>query len=201
MGLLLGILAAILVYCLSQYSLEKKKHKGEMEEVDSLQAGKDTMDTEENTKKQEDMEQQEQTKTKELLFGVLTRIGCQPDEMEDGRIRFDYQGITFLMEAVNECLFVNLIWPWCYSFSKFDIDEFSRVRQVVNEINAHGTASVFYSISDSDEVVIHIKKHFIMVPQIPDLEGYFKLMLDIFFRTARTLDIEIEKIRVQDNKQ
>ena len=104
------------------------------------------------------------------------------------------------MEAVDDCKFVNLIGPWCHSFSKFDIDEFSRVRQVLNNINARGMASVFYSITDSDEVVVHIKKHFLFVQQIPNIEDYLKLMLDIFFRTARTLHVEIEKCRVQECK-
>ena len=62
----------------------------------------------------------------------------------------------------------------------------------------HDWASVFYGITDSDDVAVHIKKHFLLVPQIPDLEGYMKLMLDSFFRTARTLDLEIEKYRMQE---
>ena len=114
------------------------------------------------------------------------------------RIQFEYQGVIFLMEAVNDCMFVNLIWPWCHCFSKFDIDEFARVRQVVNDINMRGTLSVFYGITDSDDVAVHIKKHFLFVEQIPDLEGYLKLTLDSFFRTARTFDIEVEKCRLQE---
>ena len=136
--------------------------------------------------------------TKGLAYRVLRQIGCEPKDAEDDRVVFDFQGITFLMEVTDECKFVNLIWPWCHSFSKFDIDEFARVRRVVNDINARGTASVFYGITDSDDVAIHIKKHFLLVPQIPDLEGYMKLMLDSFFRTARTLDVEIEKCRLQE---
>ena len=106
--------------------------------------------------------------------------------------------MIFLMETANDCMFVNLIWPWCHSFSKFDIDEFARVRQVVNDINARGTATVIYGITDSDDVAIHIKKNFLFVPQIPNLEEYLRLMLDCFFRTARTLDLEIEKCRLQE---
>ena len=60
------------------------------------------------------------------------------------------------------------------------------------------TVSVIYGITDSDDVAIHIKKHLLLVPQIPDLEEYMKLTLDSFFRTARTLDIEIEKCRLQE---
>ena len=34
--------------------------------------------------------------------------------------------------------------------------------------------------------------------QIPGIEDYLKLMLDSLFRTARTLDVEIEKFRLQE---
>ena len=136
--------------------------------------------------------------TRQLALNTIEKIGCEPRYTEEGRIQFEYQGVLFLMEAANDCMFVNLIWPWCHSFSKFDIDELSRVRQVINDINMRGTASVFYSITDSDDVAVHIKKHFLLVSQIPGLEDYLKLMLDSFFRTARTLDVEIEKFRLQE---
>ena len=139
--------------------------------------------------------------TKDLAYKLLKEMAAKPQETEEGRIKFEYQGIFFLMEAINECKFVNLIWPWFHSFSKFDIDEFARVRQVVNDINTKGTVSVIYGITDSDDVAVHIKKNLLLVPQIPDLEDYMKLTLDSFFRTARTLDIEIEKCRFQECEQ
>ena len=142
----------------------------------------------------------EKPRTKKLVWSLLTGLGCSPKETEEGRIQFEYQGVIFLMEAADDCLFVNLIWPWCHSFSKFDIDEFARVRQLVNGINMRGSATVFYGITDSDDVAVHIKKHFLLVPQIPHPEDYLKLMFDSFFRAARTLDVEIEKCRLQECK-
>ena len=142
---------------------------------------------------------EEESKTKDLALEVIKSIGCTPRETEEGRQQFEYQGVVFLMEAVNGCQFVNLIWPWCYSFSKFDIDEFARMRQVVNEINMKGSVSVFYSIADTDEVAVHMKKNFLFVPQVPQLKDYLKLMFDSFFRTARTLDVEIEKMRLKES--
>lgn len=139
-----------------------------------------------------------ETKTRQLVYRLLSKISCDPKYTEEERIQFEYQGVFFLMDAVDDCQFVNIIWPWCHSFSKFDIDEFARVRQVVNEINAYGAVSVFYNVTDSDEVAVHMKKHFLFVPQIPDLEGYLKCILDVFFRTARALDIEIEKKRMAE---
>ena len=144
---------------------------------------------------------EETISTRQLALRTIENIGSEPKYDEAGRIQFEYQGVIFLIEAANDCDFVNLIWPWCHSFSKFDIDEFARVRQVVNDINMRGLVSVFYSITDSDDVAVHIKKHFLFVNQIPNIEDYLKMILNSFFRVVRTLELEIEKCRMQECEQ
>jgi len=185
---IIGILAFVVIYNLYRYYHEDESYK-----KNPL-----VSETSENKQVAETNNMEETISTRQLALNTIEHIGSEPKYTEEGRIQFEYQGVIFLMEAVNDCMFVNLIWPWCHSFSKFDIDEFARVRQVVNDMNARGTASIFYGITDSDDVAVHIKKHFLLVPQIPDLEDYMKLMLDSFFRTARTLDLEIEKCRLQE---
>lgn len=184
---IIGILAFVVIYNLYRY----------YHEDDSYEYSPVVTDTSDNHQITE-TNMEETISTRQLALKTIENIGSIPQYTEEGRIQFEYQGVIFLMEAANDCMFVNLIWPWCHSFSKFDIDEFSRVRQVINDINMRGTASVFYSITDSDDVAVHIKKHFLLVSQIPGLEEYLKLMLDSFFRTARTLDVEIEKFRLQE---
>ena len=184
---ILGILAFVVIYNIYRYYHEE----------DSYEYSPVVTDTSDNNQITE-TNMEETISTRQLALKTIENIGSTPQYTEEGRIQFEYQGVIFLMEAVNDCMFVNLIWPWCHSFSKFDIDELSRVRQVINDINMRGTASVFYCITDSDDVAVHIKKHFLLVSQIPGLEDYLKLMLDSFFRTARTLDVEIEKFRLQE---
>ena len=184
---IIGILAFVVIYNLYRY----------YHEDDSYEYSPVVTDTSDNHQITE-TNMEETISTRQLALKTIENIGSTPQYTEEGRIQFEYQGVIFLMEAANDCMFVNLIWPWCHSFSKFDIDEFSSVRQVINDINMRGTASVFYSITDSDDVAVHIKKHFLLVSQIPGLEEYLKLMLDSFFRTARTLDVEIEKFRLQE---
>lgn len=139
--------------------------------------------------------------TKQFAVKVLRKMECNLQETEEGRIRFDYQGITFLMEAIDEDKFVNLIWPWCYSISKFDIDDFARLRQAVNEMNARGSVTVLYTITDSDEVAVHIKKHFMLVPEVPEPENYLKVIINSFFVTARSLDLEVERLRIHEGER
>lgn len=141
---------------------------------------------------------EETISTRQLALNTIENIGSEPKFTEEGRIQFEYQGITFLMETADDCMFVNLIWPWCHSFSKFDIDEFARVRQVVNDINAYGVVSVFYGVTDSDDVAVHVKKNFLFIQQIPGIEDYLRMMLEEFFRAVRKLDLEIEKIKMQE---
>ena len=184
---IIGILAFVVIYNLYRY----------YHEDDSYEYSPVITDTSDNHQITE-TNMEETISTRQLALKTIENIGSTPQYTEEGRIQFEYQGVIFLMEAANDCMFVNLIWPWCHSFSKFDIDELSRVRQVINDINMRGTASVFYCITDSDDVAVHIKKHFLLVSQIPGLEDYLKLMLDSFFRTARTLDVEIEKFRLQE---
>lgn len=184
---IIGILAFVVIYNLYRYYHEDNSDEYSPVVTDALD-NHQIIET----------NMEETISTRQLALKTIENIGSTPHYTEEGRIQFEYQGVVFLMEAANDCMFVNLIWPWCHSFSKFDIDELSRVRQVINDINMRGTASVFYSITDSDDVAVHIKKHFLFVSQIPGLEDYLKLMLDSFFRTARTLDVEIEKFRLQE---
>ena len=184
---IIGITVFIVIYNIWRYN-----HEDENEDYSPA----DTNAIENNQVIESVME--ETISTRQLALNTIEKIGCEPRYTEEGRIQFEYQGVIFLMEAANDCMFVNLIWPWCHNFSKFDIDEFARVRQVVNEINLRDTLSVVYTISDSDDVALHIKKHFLLVPEIQEVEGYLKLILNSFFRTSRMLELEIEKCRMQE---
>lgn len=186
----LGLFAIIVIYNVARYFLlddgDDKSPKREPEPKNN----------EDNVTIMEEM-----ISTKQLALRSIENIGSKPQITEEGRIQFEYQGIDFLMEATDDCKFVNLIWPWCHSFSKFDIDEFARVRQVVNEINMYESLTVFYTFADSDDVALHIKKQFILVSQIPEVEEYLKLILNSFFRAARNLDLMIERCRMQECKE
>ncbi len=184
---IIGILAFVVIYNLYRY----------YHEDDSYEYSPVVTDASDNHQITE-TNMEETISTRQLALKTIENIGSTPQYTEEGRIQFEYQGVVFLMEAVNDCMFVNLIWPWCYSFSKFDIDEFARVRQVVNETNLQDTVSVVYTISDSDDVAIHIRKNFLFISQIPQIEEYLKLILNGFFRTAHTLELEIEKCRLQE---
>lgn len=181
-------LALVAVYNIYYYFRNKKEN-------DNIEVEADSVD---NSNSETEMEKE--IKTRELAISVLKDIGAELTDAGEERIQFEYQGITFLMDANDDCYFINIIWPWCHTFNKFDIDEFSRVQRVVNEINSYDSITVFYGISDSDDVLLHMRKNLIFVPQIPQINEYLRSILRSFFQTARTLDFEIEKSRLQENK-
>ena len=184
---IIGILAIVVIYNIYRYYHE---------DDNSVYCPVDTEASGINQISDKKME--EKISTRQLALKAIENLGSEPQYTEEGRIQFEYQGVTFLMETANDCDFVNLIWPWCYSFNKFDIDEFARVRQVVNDINAYGVVSVFYGVTDSDDVAVHVKKNFLFIQQIPGIEDYLRMMLEEFFRAVRKLDLEIEKIKMQE---
>lgn len=184
----IAFLVLVVGYKVYRYFYNKK-------EDDSIEEDADSVD---NSNSETEMEKE--IKTRELAISVLKDIGAELTDAGEERIQFEYQGITFLMDANDDCYFINIIWPWCHTFNKFDIDEFSRVQRVVNEINSYDSITVFYGISDSDDVLLHMRKNLIFVPQIPQINEYLRSILRNFFQTARTLDFEIEKSRLQENK-
>ena len=196
---IITILAVVVIYNLWRYYHENKQ-QDYCSSIGSDDSSETVIETETiSAMDNNEIPKEAKPATKDLAYSLLHKLGCAPEETEDGRIKLEFQGITFLMEAVNDCLFVNLIWPWCHSFSIFDIDEFSRVRKVVNEINMNSSCSVFYIPNpESDEVAVHIKKHLLLTPQIPNIEEYMKVMFRIFFVAQRELVTEIEKYRLQE---
>lgn len=180
------IVGAFLVYI---YFREKREQKEEHErESERMERSREEVEL--DTFKPE---------TKSLAYKVLREIGCQPEETEEGRIRFDYQDGTFLMEAEDDCMFVNLIMPCVHSCSIFDIDEYSRVRKAVNEMNWTASCQVFcLQNEEAEEVVVHIKKNFVLAPQIPQLNSYLTSILRSFFITQRDLVFAVEKKRLQE---
>ena len=184
---IIGILVFVVIYNIYRYYHEDDNN------------GYSPLDTKTSKIDQAKEKVMEETiSTRQLALNTIENIGSEPKFTEEGYIQFEYQGVIFLMETANDCMFVNLIWPWCHSFSKFDIDEFARVRQVVNDINAYGVVSVFYGVTDSDDVAVHVKKNFLFIQQIPGIEDYLRMMLEEFFRAVRKLDLEIEKIKMQE---
>lgn len=139
--------------------------------------------------------------TRKLVKETLKKMNCQVEETKDGRFSFDYQGVRFLIEAADGCMYINLIWPWCYSVPLYDADEYSRLRKVVNELNERSLCTVFYIPNNElDEVGVHLKKHILFVSEIAPLDDYLHSTLNAFFVSVQQLNLEMEKVRLKEQE-
>ena len=109
MAIILGVIS---VY---RYFREKERKKEAEENRFFNQLMGETETVESKTEETTTME--ETISTRQLVLNTREHIGSKPEYTEDGYIRFEYQGVVFLMETADDCDFVNLIWPWCYSFN------------------------------------------------------------------------------------
>lgn len=96
---IIGILAFVVIYNLYRYYHEDNNYE-------YCPVVTDTLDNNQITGTME-----ESISTRQLVLKTLENIGSTPQYTEEGRIQFEYQGIIFLMEAANDCMFVNLVWP------------------------------------------------------------------------------------------
>ena len=145
--------------------------------------------------------------TRDLVLETLREMGCEYEEGTEGendiRIFFTYQGERFMIEADNECYFINIYDLWWHHMSTYcDVEEFSAMQKTINRINAHVNCTVLYTINqEAEEIGVHSKKNMLFVRQIPDLKGYLISTLNDFFKVQRSVMIEIEKCKVTEEQQ
>ena len=141
--------------------------------------------------------------TRVLVMRTLRNMGVEPKVDENENILFQYQGEHFMIEAENECLFINVYDLWWYHLSTYcDVEEFARMQKVVNLINRYSSCTVLYTVNKEAEMIgVHSKKNMLFVQQIPNLEGYLASVLDGFFKVQRNVMTEIEKMKVAEEQQ
>jgi len=140
--------------------------------------------------------------TKDLVFETLKQMNCECEEREDGSLVFTYQGENFIIEASNDCLFINLLDVWWYELSTFcDLKEFANMRKAVNEVNLHANCTVLYTVNtEREKFALHTRKNMIFIRQIPDLKGYLESTLSDFFQVKREVLLEMEKLNLHNDE-
>lgn len=184
------------------YFYDKKAQKEELErDLERLERIRQEIESE-NTKVDVEFEHE----TRDLVLETLREMECEygeGTEENDIRIRFSYQGEQFMIEADNDCFFINIYDLWWYHISTYcDVDEFAAMQKTINRINAHVNCTVLYTINqEAEEIGVHSKKNMLFVRQIPDLKGYLISTLNDFFKVQRSVMTEIEKCKVTEEQQ
>ena len=111
--------------------------------------------------------------TRELFLATLNRIGCQyqlANEENDERIFFAYQGEHFIANANNTLRFIQLWDTHWEHIELYDIDEFARLKKVINLANLNNSVMTIYTIDeDAKTVDVHCKSTVLFIPEIHDI--------------------------------
>lgn len=141
-------------------------------------------------------------KPRELCKAILRDLNCKTEEDEEegsDRLAFKFQGETFCIIVSDDCLLATIYdFSWG-SVELDDIDEVSRVRKIINEINfQYGGHTLFYTMdTDNNRMVVHTKRQILLTPEIPNLENYMTAMLSGFFEVQRAMAHELDKERMK----
>jgi hypothetical protein len=143
----------------------------------------------------------EKNGTRDLFLETLTKIGCQyeieeGEDVEDGDIRFGYQGEYFVVRASNKTRYIQIYDTHWGHVELYDIDEFSRLKKAINESNIRNSVTTVYTIDEAgSNVDVHCKSVILFVPEIPNIADYLRLELSEYFRVHETINIEMAKQR------
>lgn len=141
-------------------------------------------------------------KPRELCKAILHNLNCKIEEDEEegsDRLAFKFQGETFCIIVSDDCLLATIYdFSWG-SVELDDIDEVSRLRKIINEINfQYGGHTLFYTMdTDNNRMVVHTKRQILLTPEIPNLDNYMTAMLNGFFEVQRAMAHELDKERMK----
>ena len=170
--------------------------------ADLYNRAKEELEKESNMNKETNKE--EKKGTRDLLLETLTTIGCQyeieeGEDIEEGDIRFGYQGEYFVVRASNKTQFIQIYDTHWGHVELYDIDEFARLKKAINESNIRNSVTTVYTIDEAgNNVDVHCKSVILFVPEIPNIDGYLRLELSEYFRVHETIYMEMAKQREAD---
>ena len=133
-------------------------------------------------------------KTGELMTGILTKWSCQWEVDEDGFISFSYQGGNFSAYFSEDSPFVTINYHSFYSVETYQKEKIERMKEVTNEMNSRSIHKVIYATDIEDcRFRVYAEAFFLLIPEIPYVEDYLKLMLQRFFRLHYVFESKMEE--------
>ena len=186
----------------NKYMKERDRaHTSESIDVnaDLYDRAKKELETESNMNKETNKEVK--IGTRDLFLETLTKIGCQyeieeGEDIEEGDIRFGYQGEYFVVRASNRTHYIQIYDTHWGHVELYDIDEFARLKKAINESNIKNSVTTVYTIDEAgSNVDVHCKSVILFVPEIPNIADYLRLEFGEYFRVHETINIEMAKQR------
>ena len=132
--------------------------------------------------------------TKQLVVSTLKKIGCQPEENEEGHIAFKYQGDDFYIAAEEENRFIMIWNPWWGSINT-DIEAFPVLKEIINLVNVNSLVTTVYMADEDGKTVgLHSRCHTYFSPNEGELEEHLKMLLDFFFDTHNAIKENLNQL-------
>lgn len=196
----LSILITIVLFC---YFLNYKNKKDRAEkEMDSIaNAPIMSVNAEVLPLNNNNMEENQNLSTRDLCAEVLRKLNCdvQFDEENEYNMYFTYQGENFSVDTWENGLMITIWDTWWGTVDLDDLDDVSRVRKAINNINVRQNLTLMYSIDEkSQKFAVHTKRQCLLIPQIPQIENYMAAMLTDFFDVQRSFKEEYDRLRLEE---
>lgn len=196
----LSILITIVLFC---YFLNYKNKKDRAEkEMDSIaNAPIMSVNAEVLPLNNNNMEENQNLSTRDLCAEVLRKLNCdvQFDEENEYNMYFTYQGENFSVDTWENGLMITIWDIWWGTVDLDDLDDVSRVRKAINNINVRQNLTLMYSIDEKGQkFAVHTKRQCLLIPQIPQIENYMAAMLTDFFDVQRSFKEEYDRLRLEE---
>lgn len=196
----LSILITIVLFC---YFLNYKNKKDRAEkEMDSIaNAPIMSVNAEVLPLNNNNMEENQNLSTRDLCAEVLRKLNCdvQFDDENEYNMYFTYQGENFSVDTWENGLMITIWDTWWGTVDLDDLDDVSRVRKAINNINVRQNLTLMYSIDEKGQkFAVHTKRQCLLIPQIPQIENYMAAMLTDFFDVQRSFKEEYDRLRLEE---
>ena len=193
------ILVVIALLCFSYYKAKQQKADQEMDRIMNAPSG--TVSAEVLPLNNNYMEENHKLSTRDLCAEVLRKLNCdvQFDEENEYNMYFTYQGENFSVDTWENGLMITIWDTWWGTVDLDDLDDVSRVRKAINNINVRQNLTLMYSIDEKGQkFAVHTKRQCLLIPQIPQIENYMAAMLTGFFDVQRSFKEEYDRLRLEE---
>ena len=196
----LSILVVVVLFCYFLY-YKNKKYREEQEMDRIANAPNMSVSAEVLPLNKNDMEENQNISTRDLCAEVLRKLNCdvQFDEENEYNMYFTYQGENFSVDTWENGLMITIWDTWWGTVDLDDLDDVSRVRKAINNINVRQNLTLMYSIDEKGQkFAVHTKRQCLLIPQIPQIENYMAAMLTGFFDVQRSFKEEYDRLRLEE---
>lgn len=141
--------------------------------------------------------------TKDLCLQLLQKmnINAEKDEDDEDSYFFEYRGERMSVRASNErayILFYDTFWK---KFPTENLEMVTLARKTVNRANIeYNGFKLLYTFAD-DTMWIHSNTCEFLIPEIPNVAGYFKGLLDNFLFAHKAFDEDMYELMKEEGEK